>query len=169
MWPSLHFSQKYFFSAWSVCLDSICLFKLPNFLTLWSQWGQHLSVLSSMNVWLWIVCFFNNFVDENSVQQSSQVTGSSITGSFDVQVNLCQKLLFLHQLTHNMTTDCSLNYKFNTWKFQAQNMGHTGYIEVVMQGKCRRNTETTFDIKWVIGTYGNWKNQNPGGRFGATS
>ena len=37
-------------------------------------------------------------------------------------VNLCQKLLFLQQLTHNMTTDCSLNYKFNTWKFQAQNM-----------------------------------------------
>ena len=31
-----------------------------------------------------------------------------------VQVNICQKLLFLHQLTHNMTTDCSLNYKFNT-------------------------------------------------------
>ena len=31
-----------------------------------------------------------------------------------LQVNLCQKLLFLHQLTHNMTTDCSLNYKFNT-------------------------------------------------------
>ena len=33
----------------------------------------------------------------------------------NVQVNLCQKLLFLHQLTHNMATDCSLNYKFNTW------------------------------------------------------
>ena len=46
---------------------------------------------------------------------------------------------------------------------------HTGYIEVIMQGKCGRNTEITFDIKWVIGTYGNWKNQNPGGRFGATS
>ena len=26
-----------------------------------------------------------------------------------IQVNLCQKHLFLHQLTHNMTTDCSLN------------------------------------------------------------
>ena len=26
-------------------------------------------------------------------------------------VNLCLKLLFLHQLTHNMTTDCSLNYE----------------------------------------------------------
>ena len=24
---------------------------------------------------------------------------------------------------------------------------HTGYIEVFMQGKCGRNTETTFDIK----------------------
>ena len=26
-----------------------------------------------------------------------------------LQVNLCQKLLFLHQITHNMTTDCSLS------------------------------------------------------------
>ena len=40
-----------------------------------------------------------------------------------LQVNLCQKLLFLHQLTHNMTTDCSLNYKSNAWKFQAQTWG----------------------------------------------
>ena len=38
-------------------------------------------------------------------------------------VNLCQKLLFLHQLAHNMKTDCLLNYKFNTWKFQAQTRG----------------------------------------------
>ena len=30
-----------------------------------------------------------------------------------VQVNLCQKLLFLHQLTNNMTTDCSWNYYEN--------------------------------------------------------
>ena len=27
-----------------------------------------------------------------------------------VQVNICQKQLFLHQLTHNMTTDYSWNY-----------------------------------------------------------
>ena len=31
-----------------------------------------------------------------------------------VQVNLFQKHSFLHQLTHNMTTDCSLNYQKNT-------------------------------------------------------
>ena len=40
-----------------------------------------------------------------------------------VQVNLCQKLLILHQLTHNMTTDCSLIYRFKTWKLQAQTWG----------------------------------------------
>ena len=40
-----------------------------------------------------------------------------------LQVNLCQKLLFLHQLTNSMTTDCSLNYKFNTWKFKAWTWG----------------------------------------------
>ena len=39
-----------------------------------------------------------------------------------LHVNLCQKLLFLPQLTHNMTTDCSLNYEFSAWKYQAQNM-----------------------------------------------
>ena len=34
--------------------------------------------------------------------------------SAQVQVNLFQKHLFLHYLTHNMTKDCSLNYKFST-------------------------------------------------------
>ena len=42
-----------------------------------------------------------------------------------LQVNLFQKRLFLYQLTHNMTKDCSLNYEFSTWKFQAQNMLRT--------------------------------------------
>ena len=28
---------------------------------------------------------------------------------------------------------------------------------------------TVYHLIWVIGIYGNWKNQNPGGRFGATS
>ena len=32
----------------------------------------------------------------------------------ELQVNLCQKLLFLYQLIHSMTTDCSLNYEFST-------------------------------------------------------
>ena len=32
-----------------------------------------------------------------------------------LQVNLCKKLLFLHQLTHIMTKDCSLNHKFSMY------------------------------------------------------
>ena len=54
----------------------------------------------------------------NSIKTDLRIFNLS-TGQF-VQVNLCQKLLFLHQLTHNMVTDCSLNYNFNIWKFQAQ-------------------------------------------------
>ena len=39
-----------------------------------------------------------------------------------VQVNLFQKHSFLNQLTHNMTTDCSLSPDFSTKKIQVQNM-----------------------------------------------
>ena len=33
--------------------------------------------------------------------------------------------------------------------------GHTGYIEVFMQGKCGRDTETTFELKRRFGIHGN--------------
>ena len=49
-----------------------------------------------------------------------------------VQVNICQKHLFLHQLTQNMTKDCSLNYVFSTWKFQAKNMLRTCCTQIVL-------------------------------------
>ena len=39
------------------------------------------------------------------------------------QVNLCQKLLFLHQLTHNMTTDCSLKVQY--MKIPSSNLRRT--------------------------------------------
>ena len=39
-----------------------------------------------------------------------------------LHVNLFQNHLFLHQLTHNMTKDCSLIHQFRTLKLQAQNM-----------------------------------------------
>ena len=49
--------------------------------------------------------------------------GKKILKCWVLQVNLCQKLLFLHQLTHNMTANYSMIGKFNTWKFQAQTWG----------------------------------------------
>ena len=63
--------------------------------------------------------------------------GQSVAGSGKKSfVNLCQKLLFLHQLTHNMTTDCSLNYMFNTWEFQAQTWGeHSVYRNCFWQSE----------------------------------
>ena len=41
---------------------------------------------------------------------------------FLIQVNLCQMHSFLNQLTHNMTTDCSLVYNFLPRKIQIQNV-----------------------------------------------
>ena len=53
------------------------------------------------------------------------ITDGSHTINWLLQANLFQKHLFLHQLTYNMTKDCSLNYEFSTWKLQAQ---HVVYI-----------------------------------------
>ena len=47
-------------------------------------------------------------------QLQDQIKSLSLYDSRKIQVNLCQKHLFLHQLTHNMTTECSLNYEFST-------------------------------------------------------
>ena len=43
------------------------------------------------------------------------------------------------------------------------------YEWIIMLEKCGRLDLTVFHLILVIGTYGTWKNQNPGGRFGATS
>ena len=48
---------------------------------------------------------------------------------FFVQVNLFQKHIFLDQLTHNMTNECSLIYQFSIWKLQTQNMGRTYCVQ----------------------------------------
>ena len=48
-----------------------------------------------------------------------------------VQVNLCQKLLFLHQLTNNLTTDCSLFMKIVSSEY-LQNMLCTQIVVFVL-------------------------------------
>ena len=50
-----------------------------------------------------------------------------------VQVNLCQKYLFTCQLTHNMTTDCSMIYEFSTRKLQEQNMPRTCCLHILFR------------------------------------
>ena len=50
-----------------------------------------------------------------------------------VQVNLFQKRLFLHQLTYNMTEDCSLNYQwvhenYRQWTCCVHKLGFLGVV-----------------------------------------
>ena len=40
---------------------------------------------------------------------------------------------------------------------------------IIMLEKCGHPDLNVFHLKWILGTHGNWKNKNPGGRFGATS
>ena len=60
---------------------------------------------------LWVsICLF---IWPSCVNLFSQTLHEN--GFIPVQVNLFQNHLFLHQLTHNKTKDCSLIYKFRTW------------------------------------------------------
>ena len=82
-----------------------------------------------------------------------------------IQVNLCQKHLFLDQLTHTMTKDCSLIYQFSTWSskhvvytnclffcfcFDIQNNLCTQHVQlaIFMYWICKFN-EQSFVILWV--------------------
>ena len=55
----------------------------------------------------------------------------------NLQVNLYQKHSFLNQLTHNITTDCSLIPDFGTRKIQAENMLCT---KIVLNVKTKTKT-----------------------------
>ena len=82
-----------------------------------------------------------------------------------VQVNLFQKYLFLHQLTHNMTKDCPLNYQFNTWKFQAQNTVRTCCAHKLFWMSKQKQKPIFVVILWV-----SWcKNKSFWHRFTCTS
>jgi len=83
----------------------------------WLSSQEHSNALLHCQLYLPI------YLETDSIKMNQP---QSIIGNYpmvQIQVNLCQKLLFLHQPTHNTTTDCSLNYKFNKWKFQAQTWG----------------------------------------------
>ena len=80
-------------------------------------------ISSSGKICKYFLLAFNSFF--TSLKDLIFLITSSNSTSAALQVNLCQKNLFLHQLTHNMTKDCSLIYQFSTWKLQAQNTGRT--------------------------------------------
>jgi hypothetical protein len=51
---------------------------------------------------------------EKATKKSGRFFHISLFLYIEVQVNLCQKHLFLEQLIHNMAKNCSLIYHFST-------------------------------------------------------
>ena len=83
--------------------------------------------------------------------------GKARVPSVFLQVNIFQKHLFLHQLTHNMAKECSLNCKFSTWKLQAQCMLCTKIVlNVKTKTKNNLRTQHVYLWGWVV-IYGIFK------------
>ena len=83
---------------------------------------------------------------------------------FPVQVNLCQALLFLHQLTHNMMTDYSLNYKLKYMKIPSSE--HVKNMLCTWNcSECQNKTKTTICVHNMFCRYSElrifMKNEQP--------
>ena len=106
--------------------------------------------------WRWLI--FVGFIFQLIFEACSFRSGELRSGNIFViiemkaQVNLCQKHSFLHLLTQNMTTDCSLNYKLSTWKIQVQYILCT---QIVLSAKTRtkNNLMYTTCTELVIFSY----------------
>ena len=117
--------------------------------------------------WVWIILMKKYFSDNFEFYSPKKYVVSA--WDFKLLELNCQNNMIGHPFDLLFKKIGPLPKKQQLGIFDLTVFLHAGHIEVIMQGKYGRNTETTFHIKWVIGTYVNWKNQNPGGRFGATS
>ena len=88
----------------------------------------------------------NETDNSSNFKQSNKVVDKP--GKFQIQVNLFQKHSFLNQLTHNMTTDCSLITDFSTRKIQAQKKLCT---KIVLNAKAE--TKNNFCTQHVLNSY----------------
>ena len=94
-WLSLKLAFSNFYPLFFHSLTNY--FTTNEFLNHWNCKFTHKNVDQQLWWWLIKVIFLSKFES--------------------IQVNLCQKLSFLNQLTHNMTRYCSLNSRKNTYKF----------------------------------------------------
>ena len=92
-------------------------------------WAKHLIEL--IVIWVFkLAVYFNRYASEDFGFIIFELGGEFfgwflvrfLCLKYLIQVNLCQKHSFLNQLTHNMTTDCSLITDFSTRKIQVENM-----------------------------------------------
>ena len=133
---------------------------------LWNTWQLHISYL---------VCY-NKWCNDNIL---------CLTHWCYMKLELCiDNALFtnmIHSLLDNQKSNTSRTNQ-NTVKSRAVDrstiqfltifgvlLTHGSYKWIIMHKKCGRPDSNGFQLKWRFGTHGNWKNQNPGGRFGAIS
>ena len=77
-------------------------------------------IFISVNVTNWIAAVISDYVGTLIFQLYHNPY--SISDERHLYHSCISAVSQLHQLTHNMTKDCSLNYKFSTWKLQAHNL-----------------------------------------------
>ena len=99
---SLYFVKNFFFST------PIFLKLCPIFVAS----GLGLFTQEKDLPWIMLI-FWKRYCFLGAPESRNSITWLTLT---DVQVNLCQELLFLHQLTHNMTTDFSMNCMRNGYE-----------------------------------------------------
>ena len=63
---------------------------------------------------LFVVLLKRIMIISEKTVKDQKLPGLDNLKKFLLQVNLCKKHFFSHQPTHNMTTDCSLNYDIST-------------------------------------------------------
>ena len=73
----------------------------------------------------------------------------------------------LHWKVTQLFRETSVKKKVSNFYWVVPRHGSNKWI--IMLEKWGRPDINVFHIKWIIAKHGNWKNQNPGGRFGATS
>ena len=79
------------------------------------------------------------------------VTGTDIF--FFFKCNFFQKHLFLHQLAHNMTKDCLLNYKFSQYEHVVHiNWFFSWHLEQFMYTRC---SELVIFMHWTCNSMNN--------------
>ena len=109
--------QNNVFLQWWICLPTFGMYTYDGEVQLifqdQSEWGK---VLKNIDKASTISRSVSYHIYISTCKQKSNKRLSVF-----VQVNLCQKLLFLHQLTHNMWTDCSLFMKIVSSEY-LQNM-----------------------------------------------
>ena len=87
------------------------------------------------------------------------------------EITFQHKWAFISDISKQNGSDFSSGFlvKNKTKIFSTYLARHGSYKWIIMHEKCGRPDSNGFQLKWRFGTYGHWKSQNPGGRFGATS